>query len=137
MPCEPLQKIEPRRAFRRDLGVRIHRTARQLANVQLRAKRVIQCGFLLEEVQNRLVALVAERLENGFHFAVPVGGQDADSIAGRVVHAIFQRQLDVARLLLGVLVGQDVVHQHGRREGGIACVLLRFGADEIWLFSPV
>ena len=74
-------------------------------------------------VEHALRAVEAQRLEHLRHLALAVRRDNADRIAGRVCHALFELQLDMNRLFFALRPSQALVRNDARDVRLIAGVL--------------
>ena len=85
--------------------------AGELADAEAGAQGFFEGDLDLVVVEDALVAGEVEGLEDVVDGLGAVLGQDADGVAGRVGHAVFEGELDVAGLLLGAFTGEEVVER--------------------------
>ena len=100
----------------------VDRATRQLANGETRGQRFVERNFDLVVIEDALVAGEAEHFENVLDLLFAVGRDDADSVARRVGHALFEVELDVDGLFFGLRAGEAVVGEDLRGVGGVAGV---------------
>ena len=100
-----------RRVVGAELGELVDAAAREFADAETRAQRFFERNFYLVVVEDALGAGKAQRLEDTVDSRVAVGRIDADGVAGRVGHALFEGKFDVDRLFFGVGTGQPLVDQ--------------------------
>ena len=127
-----LQRLQRLRdVFAEELDVLIDAAAGELADAEVTRQRLVEVDLILVVIEHALGAGKAKRFKHVNDLGLTVGRHDADGISGRVVHALFDLELDVDRFFFALGAGHAVVGEDARWIGLIARVLgrVRLGRD--------
>ena len=108
-----------------ELGVLAYGAAGKLADAEAGAEGFFETDLDLVVVKDALATSEVKGFQNLGYGDGAVFRNDTYGVAGGVGHALFDRELHVAGLLLRAFAGEEAVVGHGGKEGVVAGVLGR------------